>query len=440
MMIERKQINSGTPQLDKLLGGLFIGDNVVWHDDAGSLASVFCRNFIQASLSENINLVYVTFDRSPKNLLEQLGPLAENPRFLLMDCFTYGKGAGTDVFLKFYQEAEGDRSCQIVPVASPDDIDLFSETFYTLHKTLDGDVCYVFESLSGMQDLWGGEETLLGFYAHSCPRLYELNTVAYWIIEKAAHSQRFKARINQIAQVAVDLSIRRGKTRLSILKAENRESQDRNKPFNYWSKTLPDHSHQVVFDAERTTSSKIDLGTRLKELRTRRGISQTELAKKVGVTPSNISQVENNLIYPSLPALIKIAEVLSLGINAFFKEASGAERRVVFPEAEATPLHVPLLARSGVTAKCLTPIDFDPNAEPCIIEIPPGARLNNHFFIFKGEELGFLLSGRLQMKMEQFVHQVQPGDTIYLTADTPSQWRNTGEEPARLLWVKIRGV
>lgn len=438
MTSERKRIDSGAGRLDGLLGGLYIGDNVVWYDDAGSLASVFCKNFIQASLADDRYLVYVAFDRSPKNLLEQLGPLAQSPRFILMDCFTYGKGVGAEVFLRFYENGKEDRPFRIVPVESPGDVETFTEVLYEMHRSLTGDVRYVFESLTGMQDLWGGEENLLNFYARSCPRLYELNTVAYWIIEEGAHSQRFKARINQIAQVAIDLSIRRGKTRLSILKAENRKSKARNRPFDYWSKSLPDGSCQVVFDAERTTSSKIDLGTRLKELRSRKGISQTELAKRVGVTPSNISQVENDLIYPSLPALIKIAEILSVDVSAFFQEVEEGRNQVVFSPADGTPIPFPDLPKRSVTGKRLLPVDFDPNAEPCLIEIPPGTKLNSHFFIFKGEEMGYLLEGQLQVKVERTVHTVNPGDLVYLVSSLPSQWRNPGDAPARLLWIKIR--
>jgi transcriptional regulator with XRE-family HTH domain/KaiC/GvpD/RAD55 family RecA-like ATPase len=438
MAVERKRVYSGVDPLDKLLGGLFIGDNVIWHDDAGSLAAIFCRNFIRASLAEKKYLIYVTFDRSPKNLTETLGSLIEDPRFILVDCFTYGKGAGSDIFLKFYDDRKQAHPFRTVPVESPGDVDAFSDVFYALHQSLSEDVRYIFESLTGMQDLWGGEENLVDFYAHSCPRLYELNTVAYWIVEKGAHSQRFKSRINQIAQVVVDLSIRRGKTRLSILKAENRESQARNKPFDYWSKTLPDHSYQVVFDSERNTSSKIELGTRLKELRTRRGISQTELAKLVGVTPSNISQVENNLIYPSLPALIRIAEILSVNVSAFFQNVSDDQHPVVFPESDGTPVHYPDLTRSGMSARRLTPLHLDLEAEPFLIEIPGGTRLNAHFFIFKGEEMGYLLSGQLQIKMDRAFHTANPGDVIYLTEDLPSQWQNTGDDPARLLWIKLR--
>ena len=58
-MAEKMRVATGVSQLDVILGGLFIGDNVVWHDDAGSLASVFCSNFIQVSEVQNKNIIYV---------------------------------------------------------------------------------------------------------------------------------------------------------------------------------------------------------------------------------------------------------------------------------------------------------------------------------------------------------------------------------------------
>jgi hypothetical protein len=63
----------------------------------------------------------------------------------------------------------------------------------------------------------------LKFYSHACPRLYELDTIAYWVMERGAHSERLRAGINQIAQVAVDLSVNRGKSALTILKADKRD-------------------------------------------------------------------------------------------------------------------------------------------------------------------------------------------------------------------------
>lgn len=433
MEFKKLRVASGVSHLDRLLGGLHIGDNVVWHDDAGSLASVFCLNFMTASQSQHKPLIYVSFDRSPKNLLEKLGPLAENPLLTILDCFTHGKGEGSEVFLRFYEKGESERPCQIVKVEDPQHIDQVADVLYGLHKTLKGDVRFIFESLTGMQDLWSGEDNILKFYTHSCPRLYELQTIAYWVIEKRAHSPRLRAQINQIAQVAIDLSVKRGRTFLTILKAEKRHSDALNKPFNYWCKEL-----NVIFDAETHTVKPMDLGTRLKELRTKRGLSQTELAKLVGVTPSSISQMESNLIHPSLPALFKIAEVLSVEMSAFFQESTATRNRAIFPAAEAVEVKFSDLPKGCVFGKLLTPVDFEPKAEPYLIEIPPQKSLPSHFFIHKGEEVGYLLSGKLQLKLDKAVYTVRSGDVIYLTSEMPSQWKNPGPGPARFLWIKIK--
>ena len=312
-MTEKMKVASGVDHLDYVLEGLFIGDNVVWYDDAGSLASVFCLNFIQASQAQKKPLIYVTFDRSPKNLLEKLGPLAQNPSLFILDCFTFGKGAGSPVFLKFYEQAESQDPFKLVQVGNPRDMGQVTKALYALHGTQKGDVRFVFESLTGMQELWGGEDQVLNFYSHSCPRLYELNTIAYWIMEKKAHSPRFRAQISQIAQVAIDLSIKRGTTFLTVLKAEKRKLDNLHQPHKYWVKEL-----NIAFDEERRPSGLMDLGQRIKALRLKRGLSQTELAQSVGVTPSTISQVESNLIYPSLPALFKMAEILAVEGSSFF--------------------------------------------------------------------------------------------------------------------------
>ena len=92
---------------------------------------------------------------------------------------------------------------------------------------------------------------------------------------------------------------------------------------------------------EKGTSGKIDLGLRLKEFRLRRGLSQTELAKLVGVTASTISQVESNLIYPSLPALMKMAEALSVDLTSFFEDRQEGTGRLVFTPADAVEVKFP---------------------------------------------------------------------------------------------------
>ena len=433
MRIEKHRVPSGVSRLDLLLGGLFIGDNVVWHDDAGSLAPVFCLNFLQASQLQEKPLIYVSFDRSPKNLLDKLGNLANYPGLIILDCFTNGKGGGSSFFLKFYEEHETEPPCRIIKVEEPRQPQEFMDLLYKIHASLQGDVRFIFESLTGMQELWGSEDRLLSFYSHSCPRLYDLNTIAYWVLEKNAHSSRFRAQINQIAQVAIELTIKRGTTSLTILKAENRSPEEFHKPHNYWTKDLT-----VVFADEKGTTGKIDLGLRLKEFRLRRGLSQTELAKLVGVTPSTISQVESNLIYPSLPALMKMAEALAVDLTSFFEDRQEGMGRLVFTPADAVEVKFPNMPDGAVLARLLYPVDFEVKAEPYLIEITPKATLPAHFFFHKGEEIGYVLSGRLQVRVGKGVYNLKAGEVIYLTSEIPGEWRNPGPSVARLLWVKVK--
>ena len=431
MFKKKTRVSSGVSQLDRQLGGLFIGDNVVWYDSAGSLASIFCLNFIQESQKGNKPLIYISFDRSPKTLLEDLGPLAENPHLTILDCFTHGKGDGSEVFSKFYEKDGAQWPYQIVRINEPENPEVVSDACYRLQSTLKGDVRFVFDSLTGMQELWGKEEAILKFYSRACPRLYELDTIAYWIMEKGAHSDRLRANINHIAQVAIDLSVNRGKTALTILKADKRRPDALNRPLVYWNDSL-----EVTFEADSGKGGNIDLGGRVKQIRKRQAMAQKELAALVGVTPSTISQIESGTIYPSLPALYKIAQVLDVPVAALFQDRSAASAPVVF-SGPGIRLSLADLPKSDVVGFRLSPANFAADAEPYVIEIPEGKKLGGHFFAHKGQELGYLLEGRLELEIDGRVSPVRPGDVIYLTTELPSQWKNTGEGTVRMLWVNI---
>ena len=93
------------------------------------------------------------------------------------------------MFNKFYEKDGAQWPYQVIRVTEPWKPDAVFEAIDGLHRNLSGDVRFVMESLTGMQDLWEGEDQILKFYSHSCPRLYEMDTIAYWIIEKNAHSR-----------------------------------------------------------------------------------------------------------------------------------------------------------------------------------------------------------------------------------------------------------
>lgn len=141
---------------------------------------------------------------------------------------------------------------------------------------------------------------------------------------------------------------------------------------------------EIVFEGEEGHADDIIIGVRLKELRIKKGLSQTELAKLVGVTPSTISQVENNQIFPSLPALFKMSEILSVEPGAFFQKTELFAHQVIFKAEEAIEVQLPRMPKESVHVSLLTKVGLDSKIEPYILDILPGTKLSPIFSCIKG--------------------------------------------------------
>lgn len=65
------------------------------------------------------------------------------------------------------------------------------------------------------------------------------------------------------------------------------------------------------------------IGTRVKMIRITKGVSQTELAKEIGVTQTHLSNIENGRVGLTIPNLIKLHEALHTPISSFFEDIEG---------------------------------------------------------------------------------------------------------------------
>ncbi|MEW6682526.1 MAG: helix-turn-helix transcriptional regulator [Nitrospirota bacterium] len=71
----------------------------------------------------------------------------------------------------------------------------------------------------------------------------------------------------------------------------------------------------------RTTSTKVLLGARIKELRKRRGWTQDQVAERTGIDPKHLSRLEVGAGFPSLDTLERLARVLRVDLKDFFEYA-----------------------------------------------------------------------------------------------------------------------
>ena len=85
----------------------------------------------------------------------------------------------------------------------------------------------------------------------------------------------------------------------------------------------------------------VDFGERLKTLRTAKGLSQNQLAKRITVTKSMISAYENSIRLPSYDVLYKIVLFFNVSIDYFF----GFEKRRFLDITDLTDAQVAILSQ-----------------------------------------------------------------------------------------------
>ncbi len=156
------ECSTGIDYLDQLLGELRIGDNIVWETEAGSYVDLFTEKFAKHSLSINHKLIYVSFNRSPATMVKRLAKLPNHEYITLLDCFTSGKGDSDPTFNRFYEESHPEK-INVVKVENPSDVSNFIKVLNEIEEISGEGARYVFDSLTGIQDLWGDEVKTYNF-------------------------------------------------------------------------------------------------------------------------------------------------------------------------------------------------------------------------------------------------------------------------------------
>ncbi|MDA8106792.1 MAG: helix-turn-helix domain-containing protein [Nitrospiraceae bacterium] len=416
------KISTGIRDLDSLIDSAYIGDNVVWETEAGTSEDIFMLNFISRSLAEDKNVIYVSFNRSPQSILLHMNIKDHPERLTVLDCFTSGKGKSDRAFLKFY-ETKHETFPKIIRVNRPGDISLFSETVNSIQDGLPEGARYIFDSLTGMQDLWGDENSTYKFFTYMCPRLYDLRTVAYWILEKEAHSQTFKANLRHITQVVIELYKKKEKLFLKALKLDGRPDREAFKP----------HSYEIEGAGIRVTPVRkepsLNVGGRIREVRTKLGMSQKDLADKIGLTSSFVSQLENNQISPSLNSFLQISNALGINPTLLLQKE---KRRDDAEWLLRRDMVMKDLYRSGQGYRVYSIVSGEKTSAYTTV-IAPDAELDRHFLDIKKEELIFVVRGRISVKVDNKERELRQGDSILLKETMPNFWRNKTEEEVELL-------
>ncbi|MEL6687298.1 MAG: cupin domain-containing protein [Pseudomonadota bacterium] len=166
----------------------------------------------------------------------------------------------------------------------------------------------------------------------------------------------------------------------------------------------------------------IDVGVRLRAVRTQSGISQRQLAKRADVANATISQIEAGKLNPTVGALKKILGGFPMSLGEFFSEGPNSERDDIFFRAR----DLIELSDGGVSYRQVGHDLSDKAIQLLHERYAPGAGTGRHQFTHEGEECGIVLKGELTVTVEEQSKILRAGDAYYFDSSKPHSFKNEG--------------
>ncbi|HHU42963.1 MAG: helix-turn-helix domain-containing protein [Bacillota bacterium] len=171
----------------------------------------------------------------------------------------------------------------------------------------------------------------------------------------------------------------------------------------------------------------MEIGSKIKELRLQRGLTQEELASRCELTKGYISQLENDIASPSIATLKDILNILGVSLHEFFAEEK--EEKIVFSRQDFFE------SENGDGKNIwLIPNSQKNEMEPIILILKEGGSSETRL-PFEGEEFGYVLEGKICIEFGKYKQVAGKGNAFYIDGKKEHKITNIGKTKSKILWV-----
>lgn len=181
-------------------------------------------------------------------------------------------------------------------------------------------------------------------------------------------------------------------------------------------------------DTEQTERARHQVGTRLRELRIERGLSQRELARRADMTNANLSMIEQGRVSPSIQTLEKILRAVPISLADFFRDDAPVGPRVSKHSTQPR-IHIP-----GLDAfVCLSPRDNGPSSFIITQHIKPGFVLTEIPVATTGWLSAVVVQGALLLTLGDSAWTLECGDAFQFHCHRRFRLENQTDEETILI-------
>jgi transcriptional regulator with XRE-family HTH domain len=369
--------STGIPALDAALDGLYWGDNVVWEAEDTAAVEPFYAALADQRGAYDL-AAYVSLNRSPDDVQ------AAYPGFEVIDARP-GRPHGRPA-------------------------PLLQAIYDRCDRAVRG--LLLFDPLDAMARRWG-TETARTFFVRCCPHLLEVGAIAYWSVGHGAALAQLRREVAEVTQCVFALS----DGRVRIAKAEARGPGVEGSVFRSGVK-----DGRPVLEAAPAAAR---LGTALRAVRTQRHLSQSDLARLLGISPSAVSQAERGRRGLSLETLLDACTKLDLTLDELL-------RGDVNPGYRLARRHDPRRRTDGRPLALID--DRRAGLRAYLITLTPRGQATPHL-THKGVELVAVVSGLVQVMLDSGRPVLRRGETLLAERSAVLGWRNLGESEATFFWI-----
>jgi transcriptional regulator with XRE-family HTH domain len=186
-------------------------------------------------------------------------------------------------------------------------------------------------------------------------------------------------------------------------------------------------SGNTMSDAEDLS---VNVGLRLKLLRSKRGISLRELSRLSGLSANTLSMIERGQSSPSVSTLYRLVDALNVPISAVFQNESRRETIVFRSESDRVQVPFPRGVWEGLGGEA-----FVGNVQPFMLNLDSGANSGQQRIVHTGHEFVICLQGELEYEIGDQRYLLKTGDSLLFAARLEHGWRNPGNVVTKVIFV-----
>ncbi|AVQ21074.1 MerR family transcriptional regulator [Fusobacterium necrophorum subsp. funduliforme] len=176
----------------------------------------------------------------------------------------------------------------------------------------------------------------------------------------------------------------------------------------------------------------MSIGEKIKKSRNEKSLSLRELAVKVDLSASFLSQIEQGKASPSIENLKKIATALDVRVS-YLIEDDEVQKNVDFVKKENIKY---IESRDSNTKMALLTVSHaEKTMEPILYEIGPGGESGRNSYSHSGEEFIYITQGELEVYINDTVYKLKEGDSLYFKSNQQHRFKNSSKKETKAIWV-----